>query len=367
MRTRAHEVTTVSQSISRSLPVAHLPLVPRIAASLKQRASTILAVMFILAVLLGLLAWDFWTPLGWADWVFYLPIILVSLWLPFQWDSVVLAAVSSVLILIGYWYSPRSHLDPTLALFNRFIGITVIWVIATGCFFQKQSWRVLKQHEAQLRALAARLEKIREEESTRIARDIHDELGQLLTALKVNLSWIEQQLRQLPAGAARDQVDKKLAAAIGLTSSAISSVQRIASDLRPIMLGDQGIIAALEWLAHEFQQRTGIECTFDSDALHVNLSDDRAIVVFRVVQESLTNIARHANATRASITLQQVNGAIAARVRDNGRGITEYEKGDVASLGLIGMRERASSFGGEVVLAGEPGKGTIVELLLPVQ
>ncbi len=356
-----------TETLSPSLSETSSRVIPRPIADRKHRTATILFIALSITVLPGLLFWDFLTPLGWADWVFYLPIILVSLWLPFQWDSVVLAAASSVLILIGYLYSPRSHLDPTLALFNRFIGITVIWVIATGCFFQKQSWRVLKQHDAQLRALAARLEKIREEESTRIARDIHDELGQLLTALKVNLSWIEQQLRQLPAGTTRDQVDKKLGATLGLTSSAISSVQRIASDLRPIMLGDQGIIAALEWLAREFQQRTGIECTFDSDVLRVNLSDDRAIVVFRVVQESLTNIARHANATRASITLQQVNGAIAARVRDNGRGITEHEKGDAASLGLIGMRERASSFGGEVVLAGEPGKGTIVELLLPVQ
>ena len=220
----------------------------------------------------------------------------------------------------------------------------------------------LKSSREQLRALSAHLQSIREEERTLIAREIHDELGQELTGLKMDLSWLS---KRLP----RDQESlvKKTESMFKLIDTTIQSVRRISTKLRPGVLDDLGLTAAIEWQAQDFQNRTGIQCDFNSNLREGDSDRDRTTTVFRILQETLTNVARHASATRVDICLKEEAGGIVLTVEDNGRGITEREISDPKSLGLLGMRERALVFGGEIKISGAPGKGTTVMLRIPLQ
>ncbi|MFN8179658.1 MAG: MASE1 domain-containing protein [bacterium] len=221
----------------------------------------------------------------------------------------------------------------------------------------------LRRGGEQLRALAARVQEVREQERTRMAREVHDELGQALTGLKMELGWVAKQL-----AAVTDDERKSLAGRVRestqLIDEMIDSVRRIASDLRPGVLDDLGLVAAIEWQARDFERRTGIVC--DVAAVNdVPLDRDVATAVFRIFQEILTNVARHAGGSRVEASLSRVDAGAILEVRDDGRGITDEELAGRQSLGLLGMRERAVIFGGDVRVANLPGGGTCVTVTIP--
>jgi signal transduction histidine kinase len=215
---------------------------------------------------------------------------------------------------------------------------------------------------AQLRQLAARLQSIREEERSRIAREVHDVLGQALTGIKMDTRWL---LGRLP------QSDAKLVARAKsmceLIDSTIQTVRRIATDLRPGILDNLGLVAAVEWQASEFQTRTGINCRVNTTLRDVSIGGDSATAVFRIFQETLTNVARHARATAVSVDLGEQEGRMVLQVADNGRGIDLGEVTQSISVGLLGMRERAAILGGDLVVSGAPGQGTTVVLSIPLE
>ena len=211
----------------------------------------------------------------------------------------------------------------------------------------------------QLRALTARLQQVREEERTGIAREIHDELGQALTGLKMDISWLKDRLP-------RDhEVRSQCASIIGRIDGTLNTVRRIATELRPSVLDQLGLGAALEWLGQEFGARTGIEVTMDLCADDCTIPDHLGSSVFRVCQESLTNVARHARAKRVTIRLTQTTERVTLEVSDDGIGIPPERLEATASLGLVGMRERALACGGEFSITGQPNLGTTVLLRVP--
>lgn len=230
--------------------------------------------------------------------------------------------------------------------------------------YRKQAEVSLKNSREQLRELAARLQEAREEERAFIAREIHDELGQLLTGLKIDLKWFE---KRLPQDAGNFQLLKdKMASILELVDETIVAMRRVATQFRPGILDTLGLIAAIEWQAEEFSNRTGIKCEF-SEQLPAQLSKlECETALFRIFQESLTNVARHSQATQVKASLTRRNGSLVLQVRDNGRGITQKEISDPHSIGLLGMRERAYIFGGEVSVSGLPGRGTTVIATIPI-
>ena len=221
----------------------------------------------------------------------------------------------------------------------------------------------LRESHEQLRALSVYLQSVREEERTRIAREVHDELGQALTSCKLDLSWIAGKLpRGLKPLLAKT---KALSAHI---DSTIQMVRRISTELRPGVLDHLGLAAALEWQANEFQTRTGIRCDVHSRVREPLLDRDLDTTLFRIFQETLTNIIRHAGATQVTVDLKESKGRIILDIRDNGRGISEDEISKPESMGLLGMRERAALLGGDFKISRLPGsKGTQVSVTIPLR
>ncbi|HEX2962364.1 MAG: PAS domain S-box protein [Bacteroidota bacterium] len=222
----------------------------------------------------------------------------------------------------------------------------------------------LKNSREQLRRLSAHTQSAREEERTRISREIHDELGQALTGLKMDLSWLDKKLQA--EGQPAEAVTEKINAMYSLINATIKSVRKISSELRPGVLDYLGISAAIEWQAQEFQNRTGIACRIVAMPKELELDQNFSTALFRIFQETLTNIARHASATKIEISLVHESGNIILVIKDNGRGITEEEILNTKSFGLLGMRERAYLLGGEFSIKGTPGKGTTVTVTIPV-
>jgi len=219
----------------------------------------------------------------------------------------------------------------------------------------------LRQTNEQLRALTAHLQKVRETERTRIARQVHDELGQALTGLKLDISWIAQRLPK----DSRALVQKAKAMSTYIDAT-IQTVRRISTELRPGVLDNLGLIAAIEWQAREFQLRTGITCHASTTVTETMWSPDFSTVFFRIFQETLTNIIRHANATEVNVSVTMEEHNLVLTIVDNGRGISPDEAGSAKSIGLIGMRERAALLSGEVHITGKPGEGTTVTVRIPV-
>ena len=217
----------------------------------------------------------------------------------------------------------------------------------------------LEESREQLQRLTAGLLVAREEERTTIAREIHDTLGQTLTALKMDVAWIG---RRLPADV---PAADKLTAMTFLIDDTIVTVRRIATELRPGVLDDLGLAAAVEWQAQEFEHRTGIHCVLSAGV------DDRALdplvstAAFRIFQESLTNVARHGHASRVDVTLERLESDLILEVHDDGVGIAVAEASSVRSIGLAGMRERAQLVGGGFFISGAPGTGTTVRVRIP--
>lgn len=232
---------------------------------------------------------------------------------------------------------------------------------------QKRVEEELKSSREQLRELAAHIEAIREEERTRIAREIHDELGQSLTGLKMDLSWLEKRISEGERGVVLQPLQQKISLMKELIDTTVQSVRKISTELRPGILDDLGLMPAIEWQASDFQSRTGIQCVFSAKVPDdLPLDEKRSSAVFRIFQEILTNIARHANASSVNIGLTEEADDLVLEVGDNGRGVTDSESYSLKSLGILGMRERTLLLGGEFDLKGIPNRGTTVTVRIPL-
>ncbi|HEY2973459.1 MAG TPA: PAS domain-containing protein [Pyrinomonadaceae bacterium] len=229
----------------------------------------------------------------------------------------------------------------------------------------KRAEEKLKATSEQLRALSARLQSAREEEGNRIAREIHDELGGALTSLKWDLESFDKAISESRDQAQLQVLQEKLESMMKLIDSIISAVRRISSELRPSVLDDLGLAEAIEWQARQFQTRTGIICHCDCAVENLHLNQEQSTAVFRIFQEALTNILRHAQATRVEVAIREEAGEFVLTVSDNGRGITKDDRARLQSLGLLGMRERAHLVGGEIELTGVEGRGTVVTVRVP--
>jgi PAS domain S-box-containing protein len=253
----------------------------------------------------------------------------------------------------------RSAIYPTSG--STADGSRIFFHMVTDITDRKEAEEQLKNSREQLRNLSQHLESIREEERTNSAREIHDELGQLLTALKIDISWVS---RRLPK--AEPSLVDKIGTMYELVDDAIQTVKRISSELRPGLLDDLGLAAAIEWQVQELRKHTDIDFEFRMSPKEITLDRDRSTALFRICQEALTNVVRHANATKVKLSLQKNQGRILFRISDNGKGIEEKQLSDPKALGLIGMRERARFWGGEVKISGTPGKGTTVAVSIPL-
>ena len=224
----------------------------------------------------------------------------------------------------------------------------------------------LRRSRQQLRALSARVESLREEERTRMAREIHDELGQMLTGLKMDLRWIEKKVGEIDGTPALNPVIDKAVEAGELADQTITAVQRIASELRPGVLDQLGLFTALKHEAQRFQKRTNLVCRVELPPRQPVLPAPVATAVFRIFQETLTNVARHAEATEVRVTFREQGGQVILEVADNGRGLPADALGSPKALGLLGMTERAAVLGGDVQFQRGSARGTTVTLRLPL-
>ena len=216
----------------------------------------------------------------------------------------------------------------------------------------------------EVRMLSGRLATVQEAERTRIARELHDELGVRLTCLKIDLSRLSTTMASEGAGVPK-KVEDKIRLMVEQVDATIASVQRLATELRPAILTDLGIVAAIEWQCQDFQKRTGIPCTCVTSAEDIAMEPEPASALFRICQESLTNTARHARATAVTVKLESRSHFLELVVADNGLGIPETTVLNRQSLGLLGMRERVAQFGGELTIQGHHGSGTTVTACLP--
>ena len=242
----------------------------------------------------------------------------------------------------------------------RLESMQAVCLIASDLSEMKRAEQELRASSEQLRNLAARLVSVREEEQTRISREVHDELGQLLTAVKLDLAWLAGRLPRRNV-----QMLERIRATVQLADSIIQSVRRISTELRPGVL-DLGLAAAVEWQVQEFQTRTGIQCKVRLLAQGM-YPPNVSTALFRILQETLTNVARHAKATRVEVVKQKQRDRLVLRIRDNGRGFDPADPSRSKSLGLLGMRERAAILGGQVKIASAPGKGTTVTAWIPLR
>ncbi len=218
----------------------------------------------------------------------------------------------------------------------------------------------LTQSRQQLRELSAHLDRVREEERRHLAREIHDELGQKLTALRFEVALLGTGTEPLPPG-----LSGAVASLLEQIDDTIKAARAIASDLRPAVL-DLGLVAAIEWQVQEFRRRTGIACTLKLGDEHITLDNERATAVFRIVQESLTNIFRHAGASKVQLTMGLNRDMLQVQVTDNGGGMSKEALKKARSFGIAGMRERALLLGGEMEISSRPGRGTKLNVTIPL-
>lgn len=241
---------------------------------------------------------------------------------------------------------------------SRIVGVIHICRDITE---RKKAEEELKNSREKLRNLTAHMNIIREEERKYVAREIHDELAQALTAIKIDLFWLNKRL-----SADQDALRKKIESMTDLVDMTIKSVRRISSELRPGLLDDLGLQAAMEWQIKEFQKRTGISCEIDFRTGVLSMEQEHITAIFRIFQETLTNIVRHAEATRVSVKLKKTPDCLKLEVRDNGKGITEEQISDPRSFGLIGMQERVHLLGGIIKINGVRGRKTVIKVDIPL-
>ncbi len=257
---------------------------------------------------------------------------------------------------------PVEYVSSPIRERGEVVGGVVIFKDTTE---RKRTEAQLQDSLKRLRTLSRRMEGIREEERTRIARELHDELGVGMTCLKIDLSRLGGLLADKLSARERLGAEERIRAMKEQVDATIASVQRIVAELRPGVLDDLGLVPAIEWQCRDFQRRTGITCRCTVSHEDLKLEPEQATAVFRICQEALTNVARHAHASAVDVRLEEGDGIIHLRVQDNGQGISEEKVSDSKSFGLLGMRERAGLLGGEVAIEAGSGSGTIISLRLP--
>lgn len=261
--------------------------------------------------------------------------------------------------LVADYGAEPPRLVEALRAMRRFLD----WVrVILTTEFMTVKERAISESEKRMRALAARLQSAIEEERRRMAREIHDELGQQLTALKLDHSWTLRRFETRD----RTGVGELLADMDRLLDETIATVRRLATQLRPDILDELGLVAALEWQARAVEARSGIRFDVSLPEDEIDAPDEQATAVFRMFQEIVTNVVRHARAQNVSVRLEMTAGAVLLEVHDDGRGITAAEAASGTSFGLLGMRERAALLGGRVEISGAPGRGTTVQVHVPL-
>jgi PAS domain S-box-containing protein len=241
----------------------------------------------------------------------------------------------------------------------RLESTKAVCLIASDLSEMKRAEQELRASSEQLRSLTAHLLSVREEERASISREVHDELGQSLTAVKMDLAWLAGRLPH------RDRpMLKRIRSTQQLADSIIQSIRRISTELRPAVL-DLGLAAAVEWQVQEFEARSGIRCKVRLLTRQV-VASNASTAMFRIFQETLTNVARHAKATLVEVVKQKRRDRVVLMIRDNGRGFDQADPSLSKSLGLLGMRERAAILGGRVNISSAPGKGTTVTAWIPL-
>ena len=225
----------------------------------------------------------------------------------------------------------------------------------------KETEQKLMDSQSKLRNLAVHLLSAREQERKKVTQEIHDELGQLLTAMKIDLRWIEKRM-----GGLAQAVQEKTRGVLRLADQTIQLVHRISSDLRPGLLDNLGLAAAIEWAGTDFTRRTGIPCAVKVSIPESRIGGNSATAIFRTVQEALTNVARHSFALHASVALHEIDGGLEIIVQDDGVGITQAQSSSPFSFGLIGIRERVREMSGEMTINGKLGTGTTLRVAIPL-
>ncbi len=229
---------------------------------------------------------------------------------------------------------------------------------------RKRAFEELQKSRQEYRALSAHLQRIREDERASIARELHDELGQILTSLKMNIAFTRRELEESESIEIKNKMLSEFQAMNLTIDKAVSEVRKLITQLRPELLDKLGLIAALEWYSEEYQKTTKINCVFTSDSEELFLNHDLELAVFRIVQEAMTNAAKHSDAKSVQIMLGKRENKLSIEIIDDGKGILETELDGTTSFGLLGMRERASIIGGNLEIFGAPGKGTTVRLVI---
>lgn len=313
----------------------------------------------LVALLLALLLWPVIKPFAMP---LFLTAIVISAWQGGRGPGLVATLVSG-LIIDYVFITPQYRLSGAWDDLGRLVvfgleGFLLSWLVVS----RKRVEDEVRKSREELRALSAHLQSGIEAERTRIAREIHDELGQALTGLKFDVSWLRDQKNAGASESERIKLDDTLKN----IDTAIQSVRRIATELRPPVLDSLGLTAAIEWQATDFQNRTGIQCQFSPMAEDLPLDREKATAVFRIFQESLTNVARHAQATQVQIGLERVNGHVLLRLADNGRGISQENTRGSHSLGILGMHERVRLLQGDMSISSEAGQGTAINVSIPL-
>jgi PAS domain S-box-containing protein len=240
-------------------------------------------------------------------------------------------------------------------------GRTIWDGVETDITERRLAEQKLRRSEEQMRALAARVQSVAEEERLRISRELHDQLGQSLTAIKMELDWLARK-----HGAGEEVMVEQVRDAMQLVDSTIGLVRRLSTELRPATLDTFGLSAALEFQVEEFQRRTGIQCSVEMTQGRLDLSPEQRIAVFRICQEALTNVVRHAGASRVHLTLEEAGGHTVFTVKDDGKGFPIESLDHKGALGILGMRERAIMLGGVLEIQSAPGAGTEITLRIPL-
>jgi PAS domain S-box-containing protein len=220
---------------------------------------------------------------------------------------------------------------------------------------------LLRESSRRLRELSAHLQTVREEERISISREIHDELGQQLTVMKMDISWLKRKLESDD-----EKVNRKMDDLMRVIDHTVKTVRKISSDLRPSLLDDLGLKAALEWHCTEFEKRSGVETTFTANFPDIDMSHGVGTALFRVFQETLTNVARHSQATKVQASLNKEDGMLVMRIKDNGIGFNPGSIENKKTLGILGMQERVAIIQGEYRIESNTGEGTLVEVKVPI-
>ena len=262
-----------------------------------------------------------------------------------------------------YYDGPHTSIVSKFPLYGGDGKPYAICGITTDITQRKRAEEELQRTLDQVRTLSRRLEVVQEDERTRIARELHDELGVRLTCLKMDLSRLQPIMNE----ASRPKLQEKVLSMIEQVDTTIAAVQGLVAELRPGVLDDLGLVAAIEWQCRDFERRSGIRCLVDSKEEDIPLDSARATAAFRICQEALTNVVRHARAKEIRVHLDKLDRELLLEIHDDGQGILPEKVTDARSLGLLGMRERAAAVRGALRIVGLPGQGTTVTLRLPYE